>query len=88
VQFVVLILCWIATLIPVFVTCRPLAYTWDRTIPGGKCFDVKQVWFWGSIIGLFFDLTCLVLPIPVFWGLNMSARKRIKLIVIFGLGFL
>jgi hypothetical protein len=89
IQLYLLTLCWIAGIVPCFLACRPLAYTWDRTLPGGgQCFDVKRFWFWTSIVALFFDLTCVVLPIPVFWSLRTSTAKKIKLTLVFGLGFL
>jgi hypothetical protein len=87
-QFFLLTLCWIAGIVPCFVACRPIAYTWNRTIPGGQCFDIKRFWFSTSMIALFFDLACVVLPIPVFWSLKTSTAKKIKLTVLFSLGFL
>lgn len=88
VQFVLLTLCWLGGVIPCFVGCRPLAYTWNRTIPGGECFDLKDFWFGTSITALFFDLTCVVLPLPVVWRLKLSTAKKVRLTLVFGLGFL
>jgi hypothetical protein len=87
-QFFLLTLCWLAGIVPCFVGCRPFAYTWDRSIPGGECFDMKNFWFGTSIVAMFFDLTCVALPIPVFWSLKMETGKKVKLTLVFGLGFL
>ncbi|KAF2877439.1 hypothetical protein BDV95DRAFT_147200 [Massariosphaeria phaeospora] len=86
VQLYLLLGCCIGGIVSCFLMCRPLAYTWNKSIPGGKCFDIKDFWLGISIVGLFFDLSLVILPIPVFWNLRMSWRKKAKLILLFGLG--
>jgi hypothetical protein len=87
-QLLLLTLCYLAGVIPIFVGCRPLAYTWDRTIPGVQCFDMKNFWMGTSIVAMFFDVTCVVLPIPVLWRLKLERGKKVRLVAVFGLGFL
>lgn len=50
--------------------------------------DPRKMWLGTSIVALFFDLSCVILPIPVFWSLKTSTKKKIKLTVLFSLGFL
>lgn len=35
----------------IVVQCQPAAYQWDRSIPGGKCWDPKIVTNWGICTG-------------------------------------
>ncbi|KAF2824470.1 hypothetical protein CC86DRAFT_248664, partial [Ophiobolus disseminans] len=71
--------------LPYFFMCRPLAFTWNKTLHG-SCIDVRPYWLGMSIVALFFDLTCVVLPIPVVWGLKCSVGKKVRLTALFGLG--
>lgn len=66
----------IATIIAAQVECRPLAYTWDKTIKGGKCFDVVMWWKWNNIPNLIPDVAIMVLPIPTVWTLKVSKSRK------------
>ncbi|KAF2477743.1 uncharacterized protein BDR25DRAFT_166115, partial [Lindgomyces ingoldianus] len=80
---------WAGFVIAAFLTCRPFEYLWNKKLPGGgKCFDIHMFWLGGSIAALLFDLMCVGLPMPVLWGLKMGIAKKVKLTVMFGLGFL
>ena len=64
--------------------CRPFAYNWDKTIPGGSCLTHVDAWYlWASLPNIITDLVMLVLPMPVIWGLHMSKRNKIGLTLIF-----
>lgn len=45
--------------------CRPMAFFWDKNIPGGVCVDVHALYMWVSIPNLITDLIMLILPIPL-----------------------
>lgn len=69
-----------------FLTCRPLAKYWDPLLPG-VCENLL-----GSIIALSscnvaMDLTIVLLPMPMVWGLQMATRRKLELTIIFALGF-
>ena len=40
----------------------------------------------GCSINLFFDLAIAVVPVPVFWNLQMEKKKKIKVVGIFAAG--
>jgi hypothetical protein len=40
-----------ADAILIVVQCQPAAYQWDRSIPGGKCWDPMIVTNWGTSTG-------------------------------------
>lgn len=86
-QFILLIFFCLASMIRCFTLCRPLAYAWDRG-RGGKCDDFKDFSLETSVVALTFDVTCVVLPIPVVWGLKLEWGKKVRLTVLFGLGLL
>ncbi|PSN69245.1 hypothetical protein BS50DRAFT_572401 [Corynespora cassiicola Philippines] len=86
VQLVLLTLAWLSSLLPTFFMCEPLEYIWNRNIEGGKCINVKAFWRGTGAIALFFDVTCVVLPLPVLWSLKMGVWQKLKLTMLFGLG--
>ncbi|KAH6693896.1 integral membrane protein [Plectosphaerella plurivora] len=66
--------------------CRPIAYWWDRTIPGGKCINV-QAWFHAQTIpGIILDFIIMALPLRTIWGLGLPMPKKIALVGIFAVG--
>lgn len=63
--------------------CIPLAYWWDRTIPGGSCFDVQGFFHAQAVPGAILDLAIMALPIGTIWHLNMPTVKRVALLMVF-----
>ncbi|KAI6344246.1 hypothetical protein MCOR25_011098 [Pyricularia grisea] len=63
--------------------CIPLAYWWDRTIPGGRCFDTQAFFHAQSIPGFVLDLFIMALPLKSIWELKLPAIKKIALAFIF-----
>ncbi|KAJ0163890.1 hypothetical protein CTA2_2170 [Colletotrichum tanaceti] len=66
--------------------CRPIAFWWDRTIPGGRCFDVQAFFHAQSIPGFVMDFVVMALPLGTIWGLKLPMHKRIALVGIFMVG--
>ncbi|KUJ19545.1 uncharacterized protein LY89DRAFT_780467 [Mollisia scopiformis] len=77
----VLIANWIATLVSVSLICRPFAYQWDKSIPGGTCLQYQWMYTWFSIPNLVTDVAILVLPLPIIWNLQMSLNKKIGITI-------
>lgn len=78
----------ISTWIVNLTTCTPIAYFWDKTIPGGYCRNQALT---GSINGglsLLGDICILVLPIPMVAQLQINFRRKVALLGIFLLGTL
>lgn len=71
-----------------FLLCRPFAYTWDKTIPGGVCGSSTQAYLSIAIVNLTIDLFVVFLPMPVLWKLQMPVRKKMVISAILGLGLL
>lgn len=68
--------------------CRPFAYNWDQTIPGGKCGDQIVSFTVTGVINLLTDVVVLVLPMPYLYRLQMRTYKKVVLMGVFGIGLL
>lgn len=66
--------------------CTPLAYDWDKTIPGGHCIDQIAFYKWISLPNIITDIIMLILPLPIIWSLNMSRNQKYGLSAIFVTG--
>jgi hypothetical protein len=76
----------ISTFVADLFQCTPVAFFWDPTIIGGKCVKQFLFYFITACISAATDLWILVMPMPIFWGLQISLKKRIILISLFALG--
>jgi len=76
----------IAPLIETFFQCRPFAYIWDKTIPGGTCVRQIQVYRILSPINAFTGLLILIMPIPEVWKLHAPRGQKLALTGVFLLG--
>jgi hypothetical protein len=63
--------------------CQPIAYMWDKTIPGGHCIDIVSFYRWGTLPNAITDLMMLILPLPVVWALHTTKRVKIGLTITF-----
>ena len=81
------ILYWVATVISTFLICRPFMRNWNLKI-NGTCGNLHGFWLASSIIGLFFDVLVVFLPMPMLWGLQLNRSRKLALMFIFGLGTL
>ncbi|KAL9612091.1 MAG: hypothetical protein Q9167_003313 [Letrouitia subvulpina] len=66
--------------------CRPVAFLWDPTIPGGHCFNVEQFLRWMSFPNVLTDIAILVLPVKIAWSLDLPTAQRAALTVTFSTG--
>ncbi|KAJ5854278.1 hypothetical protein N7534_006821 [Penicillium rubens] len=66
--------------------CRPFAYYWDKTIPGGYCADQAAFDRWASMANIITDVVMLVLPAHIVWNLKASVKIKIGLAVTFLMG--
>ncbi|KAL8810886.1 MAG: hypothetical protein Q9200_002234 [Gallowayella weberi] len=80
------ILWWVGVILTSFLHCRPFAYYWDRSIPGGYCVNDNLIGYTITSFNIVTDLVVLVLPIPWLWGMNMAVPKRMAVVGLFVLG--
>lgn len=85
----VIIVAWtIATILAGCLICRPFAYNWDKSIPGGSCGDQVTSFTITGVINLVTDVIVLLLPMRPLYQLQMATYKRVTLVAVFGLGTL
>ncbi len=77
---------WLANTIVGFIDCIPLAYLWDKTIPGGRCIDTNSWFIWASLVNIITDVAMLLLPLPSVWQMHTSTNVKIGLTVTFATG--
>lgn len=66
----------VATIIAAQLECTPIAYTWDRTIPGGTCYN-QMAWYQiSNVPNILGDIMIAGLPIRTVWRLKASATRR------------
>ncbi|KAL1622442.1 hypothetical protein SLS54_005007 [Diplodia seriata] len=73
----------------VLAQCQPIAYSWDKSIPGGKCKDKRILTgmsFAISAANIVTDWTCALLPIPLLWNLEMHRNSKIAAGVLLSFG--
>ncbi|OMP82633.1 hypothetical protein BK809_0006943 [Diplodia seriata] len=64
-------------------------YSWDKSIPGGKCKDKRILTgmsFAISAANIVTDWTCALLPIPLLWNLEMHRNSKIAAGVLLSFG--
>jgi hypothetical protein len=66
--------------------CRPLAFWWDKSIPGGKCGSLLKSYYAAHIIIFIMDFGLALLPVPILWNLQMDTKKKIGIISMFSIG--
>ncbi|RWA05041.1 hypothetical protein EKO27_g10070 [Xylaria grammica] len=85
--FIAFQVAWVlAAFLEILLLCRPLAYQWDKSIPGGVCGSFFQSYYSTHIIIFITDFALALLPVPVLWKLKMEPRKKISVALMFALG--
>ena len=68
--------------------CSPIACSWDSSVACTSCGNIVAYDLTYPILNLVLDVTMVVLPIPMIWGLQMPIGKKAMIGGIFGLGIL
>jgi hypothetical protein len=66
--------------------CSPIPFAWDKTIPGGQCFDVTALFYANAGINIFQDVFIYVLPMKLLWEVQIPRKQKIALIIVFAVG--
>lgn len=78
---------YIAMLLLQVLDCDPFDKLWNVLTPG-HCLNPKIGPYTSGAINVISDIYVLLVPIPIIWGLNMKTTRKVKIIMIFGLGIL
>lgn len=74
---------WVAYTIATAFQCVPLAFKWDKTIPGGRCFDVTAFAVSSSVPNIVNGIVIMILPVRTILDLKVSVGRKIGLGLIF-----
>ena len=68
-----------------FLTCRPFAKNWNKSLPG-SCGDAEKSFVAIASLDVLIDCLILCLPVPVIWRLQMPKATKPGLSVLFAVG--
>lgn len=68
--------------------CSPIEATWDVAITQKTCIHLPALYIVTAVLGVATDIVLLVLPLSVVLDLQMSTRRKVELVFIFGIGSL
>ena len=66
--------------------CAPVQEQWEKIIVGGRCINWTAALTALAVINTVLNVSILVLPIPMIWGLQMPLRRKLAIIGIFVIG--
>lgn len=78
----------LAVILGTLLLCKPLAYSWNKLIPGGHCGDATENYLAIGVVNMVIDFAIVLLPMPILYGLQMSARNKVAIMGILSLGLL
>lgn len=82
----------VATVVIIFVQCRPIAGLWDPTVAlTVKCLPTSaltDVSYCSTAMSIFTDFLCATLPVQIIWSLQMSRGTKISMLSLLCLGSL
>ncbi len=88
IMMVVSLLWGISIFILLVLDCQPLAFNWDKTIPGGYCSNIQAAYLSAHVTNFAIDSSIAFLPAPVLWRLQMPTKRKLVIIFLFSLGLL
>lgn len=80
-MFVVVGYC-VATAFAFVYHCEPMEFTWDFSVPGGKCVDLYAAYLAPAAINVATDIIILLMPIWLLWPLRVGPLKKIGVALI------
>ena len=79
----IVVLNWLAFIFASVFECSPIAYQWDKSIVGGRCFNVLLYYRMVNVPNIVTDVAMLVLPMPMVWRLQTSRSRKAGLTICF-----
>ncbi len=77
-----------ASILATVFQCIPTSYGWERLYAKmeGHCVNRKAEAITTAVLSTLSDMSLLILPIPIVWGLQMPLKRKLGLLGIFLLG--
>lgn len=73
-----------------FFQCQPISYFWESWDGehSGHCFNINALAWAHSALNIALDFWMLYLPATQIWSLQMKLKKKLGVILMFGIGIL
>lgn len=84
----VVVIWGISVTLEALLLCRPLAFNWDPTIPGGVCGDRNKAYISSGAMNVVTDLMVIALPLPHIWQVRLPLRPKLVVLFMFTMGIL
>jgi hypothetical protein len=86
---IAIIIMWaVSVVLEALLLCRPLAFNWDPTIPGGVCGERNAAYITSGVLNVVTDCMTISLPVPHILRLNLALRRKLGLLFMFTMGIL
>lgn len=79
---------YLSLIVAALAQCHPFAYAWNKTIPGGHCFQPMGLSYASGALNCFSDIYILLVPIPAVMSLPLGTARKLRIIGVFALGLL
>ena len=66
--------------------CNPVAFSWDKSITGGRCLNQLTIWIINAGVNIAQDVVIFLMPLFVVKGLSISKSQKKALRAMFILG--
>ena len=67
--------------------CMPLEKLWNPMLKG-RCINNTVFLLTDCAVSIVSDLTILILPMPLIWGLNIPTKRKAEIMTVFSFGLL
>lgn len=81
----VLVVNWVVWIAVTLFQCRPFAYQWNKSIPGGRCVSLVAIYKASSAPNIATDVAILVLPVKMALQLRVSWSRKLGVLVVFSI---
>jgi hypothetical protein len=77
-----------ATTILTIFACTPREKIWNKLYIGGHCMNYRAIIVSTAIFNIISDVAILLLPVTSVWKLQIPAKRKVAIIMLFGTGLL
>ncbi|KAL6249830.1 hypothetical protein RBB50_003686 [Rhinocladiella similis] len=76
---------WLCSILVTIFQCKPVEGAWDFTLPR-NCLPIDRFYYFSTAFSIFTDFLLCILPLPVFWRLNLPRRQKYVVSLLFAIG--
>ena len=74
------------TILSSILICTPVAFSWDKSVPNGRCMNQLILWVVNAGVNIIQDVVIFLLPLFVVRTLQIAKAQKKALFAMFGLG--